>query len=130
MKNKHPLSFCFLVGGIISVLAAIVAPESVFFFRIINGLFIGGLVLLLWFMCTYVSSLGLFDIVGYSFRKFGQYSKKNIHLIEENPEKKMGSFHDYLQTKAKKSANFSPLISGGMLIAISIALVLIDEFIL
>lgn len=111
----------FLVYSGISATACIFSiifiKADFFIYRIINGLFIGGLFSLIPGLISYLRSIGMLDIFIYSYRTLRSYSK---HFEDELKEgKKAKTYHEFKLEKAPRPFSLEPLFIGGILVFIS-----------
>lgn len=112
--------FPLLAGAVPAAIYFLLSPGSTFQIRLIDSLFIGGLLPFMIGSFRWISSVGLFDIFVYSNKRvWGR--RRNIHENSEMTEREreayqrtQGSFHDYLLKKGPSRPSAPYLLAGSL----------------
>lgn len=117
---KRVTGICVKWGIALSVLACLLLRDSSWGMRIINSIFLGGLILTAVGGLGFASWLGGFDLFEYAHKKLSRYSKKNI---EEGVKDDVGSYYDFISGKERKSTFLIPLCVGVGFVLFSVLLI-------
>lgn len=118
--------FYLIFGAVIALVSGFLIPAVSLLYRVINGLFVGGIIVLFYGLLSYVAKVGFFDLFVYSHKKLFRHSKHNEDSKDGDEPKKLGSFHEYLLEKEEKQTRTKPIVVGGLLVAASILLVVAE----
>lgn len=118
------------VGGLICLVYFFLERDSRLAYRIVDGLFVGGIIPFLLGGMRLVKASGTFDLFVYTHRKIWKYAKNHEKEEEENEKtapgttETLGSYYEYLQKKEKEqeysSAYLEPLAAGLLYLAVSL----------
>lgn len=117
---KRVTGICIKWGIALSLLSCLLLRDSSWGMRIVNSVFLGGLILTAVGGLGFASWLGGFDLFEYAHKKLSRYSKKNI---EEGVKDDVGSYYDFISQKQRKSTFLIPLGVGTGFVLISILLI-------
>lgn len=117
---KRVTSICIKWAVVLSLLSCLLLRDSSWGMRIVNSIFLGGLILIAFGGLGFASWLGGFDLFEYAHKKLSRYSKKNI---EEGIKDDVGSYYDFISQKQRKSTFLIPLGVGFGFVLISILLI-------
>lgn len=118
LMDKRKFLIYLSISMAACIFSVIFIKADFFIYRIINGLFIGGLFSLIPGLISYLRSVGMLDIFIYSYRTLRSYSK---HFEDELKEgKKTKTYHEFKLEKALKPFSLEPLLIGGVLVFISV----------
>lgn len=120
MKKKFYPSRMFFYMGIALILGIpfaifvpvdplLTATSDIILMRVFNGLFYGGLLVGSWGGIGIATNLGGFSLVNYSMKKTWQVLFKSN---QDLGEKKLGSYHEYLNERKKKPEVFEMMLGG------------------
>ncbi|MFV0255111.1 MAG: DUF3899 domain-containing protein [Erysipelotrichaceae bacterium] len=128
MKENFKKSGFFIITAFItSAIFALFFSDKLLQF--INGLSLFAIFTIAYGLFSYLSRDGYFDAMGYSFGKIARKLKNKGSFEELNEEEKTryDSFYNYkiYQEAMRKKQNYSLLIIGFILLAISIVLSLV-----
>lgn len=120
--------FPLLAGAVPAAIYFLLSSGSTFQIRLIDSLFIGGLLPFVIGSFRWVSSVGLFDLFVYSNKRvWGRH--RNAHersemteREQETYERTQGSFHDYLLKKVPSRPSAAYLLSGSLYLASALLL--------
>ena len=108
---------------VFTVLTFALMSSQALFIRIINSIFLGGLLIFCKGGLGFTSYLGGFDLFSYSHKKLRNYSKKNENNNDEtDPDRDPGSYYDYINNRKKNRDFLVPLSVGGIFMIISAVL--------
>lgn len=114
-------------GGLICLVYFFLDRDSRLAYRIVDGLFVGGIIPFLLGGMRLVKASGTFDLFVYTHKKIWKYAKDHGKGDEENEKSASGttelpdSYYDYLQKKEHSSAYLEPLAAGLLYLAVSLA---------
>jgi hypothetical protein len=117
---KRVTGICIKWAVVLSLLSFLLLRDSSWGMRIVNSIFLGGLILTAFGGLGFASWLGGFDLFEYAHKKLSRYSKKNI---EEGIKDDVGSYYDFISQKQRKSTFLIPLGVGFGFVLISILLI-------
>ncbi|MGI5982254.1 MAG: hypothetical protein ACOX8F_02255 [Sakamotonia sp.] len=104
--------------------------DQIFLYRLIDGLFIGGMLPMILGCFRLAKYAGSFDLLIYSHKKLAR-SGKNSDLSEEGKDpngsgapapEQLGSYSDYLNQKKTAATYKEPLLAGGVFMLASLFL--------
>lgn len=110
---------------IFSIIAFIFMGSQALILRIINSLFLGGLIIFCKGGLSFASYLGGFDLFSYSHKKLRNYAKKKLEENDEiDHDRDPGSYYDYINNRKKNRDFLVPLSIGGIFMIISAVLII------
>lgn len=104
--------------------------DQIFLYRLIDGLFIGGMLPMILGCFRLAKYAGSFDLLVYSHKKLAR-SGKNSDLAQDEKDsngsaapapEQLGSYSDYLTQKKPAATYKEPLLAGGIFILASLFL--------
>ena len=107
--------------------------DQIFLYRLIDGLFIGGMLPMILGCFRLAKYAGSFDLLVYSHKKLAR-SGKNSDLSQEEKDpgssaapapEQLGSYSDYLTQKKPAATYKEPLLAGGVFILASLFLTIV-----
>ena len=112
-------------GAAAGILYFLFSHEAEASYRMINCLFLGGMLPFIWGAARFIRGSGTFDLFVYSHRKVWKYGKRHEKEEEENEAiapgttETLGSYYDYLSEKKKGPSCLEPLAAGAVFLILS-----------